>query len=1748
MFLLATGLALWLNRGLDLRAALPHLLFFTLLGGISSWMVARASVGVYALTPSTSLVIAGLALGYEQAMIAGIAGNLLAGLVLVTTGRVLGTERRYREAVVFQVLWNGGAVTLSLLPVSGLFTSLNAASIALTFGWHELPTFLLTGMAYYVLVVAFAFVWLILSGFPLRRQWGLALHTRFFNGALPVIFAPLVALPYYVWPHLRILMLVIYLSVSMLVNTVDRMRRGLTQRLAELRVLNSIGQAFGASLELDELLTIIHDEIGKLLDVSGFYLALYDEQTNTVFSPIDYESGQPIRSSSRPYKEDGVTEYVIRTRRPLVLNHNPFAAARRLGLTPNVTREPYSYLGVPVMFGQRVLGVMALRSYGQEYAYTRHDIRLLETIAAQAGSALHNARLYEQSQRQAAELSSLNKLASLVSAGPAPEETLEAICRVVADVTRSQKAAVFLLDEDGTTARLAGGVGLSAAYRDQSTAVDARHSERTVFVRYDGPVVVEDVTTDPRFENTADLARGEGFCAIMEVPLRIGERVIGSLVAYYAAPRRFSPDEIALMETLGGQVAVAAENTRLFEEMRTRSQELEALYEASTAISASLSLKNVLQAVAISMLQALDIESCSVYLTDEGAQTLSPELRMLSSTSNGINQERMEGGGISLADLPVVTGTVRQQKPLPVQADSSTLGEGELRLAAQCQVQSGLILPLVSHGVLVGLIVAGDREAGRSFGPEGTRLAEALANQAAVTIQNARLFEYTGVELESRLKELAALEKIVQRMARRLDPDAVIEQVTRAATSATGAEFGEVALLDEQNHMLRPIFREGPPEGESDGEWPSVGGVTGRALRTGETILVGDVTRDPDYLAARDETRSELAAPIILDDHRLGVINLESTRLDAFTADHARFVANLAEHAAIAIQNARLFETIQQRADELGTLRALAVEMLSSTDTKQTLQAIAREAMKRIQAVDIHIYLYDQESDTITFGTSLWASGEVDREFSTPRPDGTTARAIHTGERVVITDPATHELTAEMWGQPGWDVPLVSVPIKRGDQILGTFNIAFEKSTAPDEDMLRFLDLLAAQAAVAIGSTQLHESERRQRQIAEWLLEASAAIASSLELGQVLLTLARHLLQISGFHVCVITEWDRETDLVYSLAEYTRAVWPPEGGPSHALDDYPVTARVLESGEPEAIYSLMPGADKAELALIARAGLTSMLMFALRAGEEVIGLAEVGSTGTVMALDEDARQRCLHVLDEAAERLVAPLPDNPRERLFELAEKLVEASGGGTCMLSAWYAPEGVIRTHVEYNNLFWPPGAGPVYKLSVHPDPSSRAADRQHMTDRGMRTMVLQPLYGRGEPVGSIELYDVTTEREVSQEELDLWRVMADQATVAIANARLADQMRADRDRSQAILDSIHDGILMFDVEGRLTMVNPRAEYLLNLHTSDYVGRHYDDMLREVSTLRGSEDMASLDEIRGVMVDARHTPTLITRRHYTLTRPVPRVIEEISLGVIGHNGEVLGRLFILRDITQERDLEAYRRDMADMLVHDLRSPLGGVISGLHMALDEFEAAPDTPDLETIQTTLEVAFASANSLLGLVEEILDVSQLEAGEMPLVIVPVNLRQLAGRALRTLEALATDADIKVHIDAPDDLPDIAVDRDQIERVFINLLDNALRHTPDDGQVRIAIEPGDVLQTVTVSDTGEGIPPEFRERIFERFFRLESDRQRGSKGSGLGLTFCRLAVEAHGGRIWVDDGPEGGAAFHFTLPTNLQPGPRQ
>lgn len=263
------------------------------------------------------------------------------------------------------------------------------------------------------------------------------------------------------------------------------------------------------------------------------------------------------------------------------------------------------------------------------------------------------------------------------------------------------------------------------------------------------------------------------------------------------------------------------------------------------------------------------------------------------------------------------------------------------------------------------------------------------------------------------------------------------------------------------------------------------------------------------------------------------------------------------------------------------------------------------------------------------------------------------------------------------------------------------------------------------------------------------------------------------------------------------------------------------------------------------------------------------------------------------------------------------------------------------------------------------------------------------------------------------------------------------------------------------------------------------------------------------------------------------------RAVHEMSRAEADNGEEVLRQISSLMDENEQLMVsQRIRQETSDLIVHDLRSPLSNMYSVLNML--ELVLPEDT--LAANRELLDIAGLAYRRMQDLVDSLLDVSQLEAGEMQLELGLTNFKQVVDDVLAMASLSIEQRSIVVQTDLAPALPLVMIDADRIRRVLTNLVDNAMKFTPRHGRVGITVLADEKEIQVAVWDDGPGIRPSDRRRIFERFAQVQHAGTPRTRGFGLGLVFCRLAVERHGGRIWVETGDNGvGSRFVFTLPLN-------
>lgn len=327
-------------------------------------------------------------------------------------------------------------------------------------------------------------------------------------------------------------------------------------------------------------------------------------------------------------------------------------------------------------------------------------------------------------------------------------------------------------------------------------------------------------------------------------------------------------------------------------------------------------------------------------------------------------------------------------------------------------------------------------------------------------------------------------------------------------------------------------------------------------------------------------------------------------------------------------------------------------------------------------------------------------------------------------------------------------------------------------------------------------------------------------------------------------------------------------------------------------------------------------------------------------------------------------------------------------------------------------------------------------------------------------------------------------------------------------------------DPLLITDAGGLILSVNRRLCALLEATPDDLIGHSIEIIHPTLGQELRWKTLAPGEAMR-LQLLAR------TRRN----RDVPVEAEVKSIPYAGKTYLE----WVERDVSRWLHAEEEREDQLAMVFHDLRSPLGNIISSLEMLSATLPTGEGSADLNML---VDIALRSSRRIVHLLNALLDIRRLEAGQ-PLDKEPASLQEIVAEAVSQLAYFAQSRHINLTAHIPTDVPELLVDRDLIQRVLYNLLDNAIKYTRSHTDVTISAqvqpEVGNVL--VAVADNGPGIPPEYHEAIFGKYQRIR--REGAPKGLGLGLALCRMAIEAHGGRIWVEGTPGGGATFKFTLP---------
>lgn len=409
------------------------------------------------------------------------------------------------------------------------------------------------------------------------------------------------------------------------------------------------------------------------------------------------------------------------------------------------------------------------------------------------------------------------------------------------------------------------------------------------------------------------------------------------------------------------------------------------------------------------------------------------------------------------------------------------------------------------------------------------------------------------------------------------------------------------------------------------------------------------------------------------------------------------------------------------------------------------------------------------------------------------------------------------------------------------------------------------------------------------------------------------------------------------------------------------------------------------------------------------------------------------------------------------------------------------------------------------------------------------LRQAIALPLVFYGTTIGVIYVFRAAVNVAFSADDEQLLRAFADQAAVAVTNARLYQGVLREKQRLDTIIEQSADGVMIIDSRWRIMTFNRAMELLTGWPAEEALGRPCAEVVAITNTQGVNICLADCPLQRAVRERNPVVEGKITNRDgrelYIQSRYSPQWSAE---------GDFLGAIANVRDITEQKKEEELQNTFISVISHELKTPVS-IIKGYASTLRREDASWSK---ETLDDGLLVIEEESDRLARQIQDLLDVSRLAAGGMRLDLSDWALKPLAEEVVRGFAA-QTDDKFEFQLRFEENLPPVHADYERIRMVLTNLVSNAVKYSPEGGVIRIGARADERNAIVYVADQGIGVPPEEQDKLFQRFYRVDNRLRRTTQGAGLGLYLSRSIIEAHGGRIWVESQVGKGSRFLFTLP---------
>jgi PAS domain S-box-containing protein len=1199
---------------------------------------------------------------------------------------------------------------------------------------------------------------------------------------------------------------------------------------------------------------------------------------------------------------------------------------------------------------------------------------------------------------------------------------------------------------------------------------------------------------------------------------------------------------------LGDRALVAAgmrQAREATERADLRERELQSIEAISEAIARAGDAESVARVLLDEIASLVGVDFAGLALVDERMT----EARGLLARREGKDFEywtevrfdlRGEPSGVASAAFEVAPVTVYDtaNSPLIKQPVAEAVG-----------ARSAAFVPLVSGERVIGVLAIATVHERRAFSTEELGPLRTLASEAAVALERARS--------ASALQDALDRERLVSSIAHKVRSELDLEALLRVAVEELGRTLGLTRCFVRLGEDGAPLTIEG--EWTADGLQP-VGHpeaerlpVSNLATRSGRTATIADVDlefqgEDREVLR-RLGTRSALSTPIVVFDRRIGVLALHRAEPHPWTESEIGLAEAVARELGVGIHTARLLSENSLRLAQQSALLQAAQVVTGELRVDTVLQLLVDQVAQLLNADAADCFLFTPDQGTLRCAAVHGLDPQlVGYEFPADRGLAGVAlrerKAVRTADYATIAAPVPHPAYREF--ASAIVAPMASEGVTHGVLGVGVHDTA-RSFTDSDLDALA---TFATLASLALRNAESFEQRERQARVEAGFSRIASLLAEPVSTTATLDAVAQAACEaLGGNHAGVLMPGADGFRLAgaHELSERLRGAFEnglPKGAEvlAHAAQERRTIAsadlesderfedafrEVAEAASLLAIPLPLPRGDRSALALVlfkqthvftdddldlaeqlavrAKAALARSELFEVERRSRLLA-QQLADTGTLFSGELEPAA----VLDEVVEQAPIVLrADAASIRLLDGEELVVaSAAGAGASQIEGTRAvadapPAGtVIHTR------------GPLALEDVGGD--ALLVEGEPLLARGYSAYLAVPLFGaEGELHGVLAVFS-RRPRIWQEEEIEALTALGANASVAFAKAELYQQVELERGRSVAILANVADGIVAVDRDERIVLWNAAAERITGVPSEEALGRTVLEVLQR--ELRSESGGAAGDRL----VPIRRGDNEVW---LSLTEAVMR----------DPAGETAGRIFAFRDISAERVVDQMRSDFVSTVSHELRAPLTSIY-GFAATLLREDVQFEEEERNVFLTYIE---SEAQRLTTIVDKLLSVARLDAGDLQLELSPVDVRSLVSEVVDSAREEAVVNGGGGHefvLDLPEAPLPARTDSDKLRQVLLNLVDNAVRFSPRGGTVTIgALRRGETI-VLSVADQGVGIPDNEQERIFSKFYRV-GDAQTG--GTGVGLFIAQGLVSALGGRITVRSAEGQGSSFVVELP---------